>query len=89
MKPCVFCEVVGGERDAAVVFEDAETFAFLDHRPLLHGHCLVVPRRHVETLGELPAELVGPLFASVQRLARAVEEGMQADGAFVALNVKI
>ncbi len=63
--------------------------AFLDHRPLLHGHCLLVPRRHVETLAELPAELAGPLFANVQRLAGAVERGLDAAGAFVAINVKV
>ena len=89
MKPCVFCEVVRGEREAAVVYEDAETVAFLDHKPLLHGHCLLVPRRHVETLAELPATLAGPLFANVQRLASAVERGLDAAGAFVAINVKI
>ena len=72
-----------------MVYEDAETVAFLDHKPLLHGHCLLVPRRHVETLGELPAELAGPLFANVQRLAGAVERGLDAAGAFVAINVKI
>jgi histidine triad (HIT) family protein len=89
VKPCVFCEVVRGEREAAVVYEDAETVAFLDHKPLLHGHCLLVPRRHVETLGELPAELAARLFANVQRLAGAVERGLEAAGAFVAINVKI
>ena len=86
---CVFCEVVRGERPGAVVYEDEEVFAFLDHKPLLHGHCLVVPRRHVETLPGLPAELVVPLFGAVQRLAGAVEEGLAADGSFVAINTKI
>jgi histidine triad (HIT) family protein len=86
---CLFCELVRGERPAAVVHEDEQTFAFLDHKPLLHGHCLVVPRRHVETLPELPAALLQPLFGVVQRLSRAVEEGLAADGSFVAINTKI
>ncbi|HEX5758282.1 MAG TPA: HIT family protein [Thermoanaerobaculia bacterium] len=89
MKPCVFCEVVRGEREAAVVLADEGHVAFLDHKPLLHGHCLVVPRRHVETLAELAPQEVGPLFAAVQRLARAVEAGLEAEGVFIAINVKI
>lgn len=72
-----------------MVHEDEHALAFLDHKPLLRGHCLVVPRRHVETLPELPADLLAPLFAAVQRLGRAVEEGLAADGSFVAINTKV
>ncbi|MGZ8667071.1 MAG: HIT family protein, partial [Solirubrobacterales bacterium] len=59
---------------------------FLDHRPLFHGHCLLVPRPHVETLLELPDADVGPLFVTAKRLARAVTAAMGAKGTFVALN---
>jgi len=86
---CIFCEIARGERPAVLVYEDEEAVAFLDHRPLLHGHCLVVPRRHVETLPELPADLLASFFAVVQRLCRAVEEGLAAQGSFVAINNKI
>jgi histidine triad (HIT) family protein len=60
--------------------------AFLDHRPLFPGHCLLLPREHHETLMDLPAELIQPLFRNAQILARAVEEAMQAEGVFVAMN---
>lgn len=63
--------------------------AFLDHRPLFHGHCLVVPRKHFETLSDLPAELVSPLFANVQLLSRAVETALSAEGSFVAMNNRV
>ena len=65
------------------------TIAFLDHRPLFLGHTLLVPRQHVETLTELPAALLAPLFGTAQLLARAVEEGMKAQGTFVAMNNKV
>ena len=71
------------------MLEDGSAFAFLDFRPVFPGHCLLVPRDHYETLGDLPGDLVGPLFATAQRLARAVESGMDADGTFVAMNNKI
>jgi len=63
--------------------------AFLDHRPLFIGHTLLVPKAHYETLADLPAELVGPLFANVQLLARAVERAMEAEGSFVAINNRV
>lgn len=60
--------------------------AFLDVKPLFHGHVLVVPRAHVVTLPELPAADVAPYFARVQLLARAVPKAMGAEGTFVAMN---
>lgn len=85
-KTCAFCAIVRGEAAAEVVFEDEETVAFLDHKPLLPGHVLVVPRAHVATLAVLPDELVAPFFGTVRRMARAVEAGMAAEGSFVAIN---
>jgi histidine triad (HIT) family protein len=89
VRGCIFCDIVAGSVPAYRVLEDERTIAFLDHRPLLPGHVLVVPRTHYETLGELPADEVGPLFVNVQRLALAVERGLNADGSFVAVNIRI
>jgi histidine triad (HIT) family protein len=88
-KVCVFCEIVRGALPAEIVFEDEQTMAFLDQRPLFPGHCLLVPRQHHETLQDLPADLVPPLFLTAQLLARAVERGMQAEGVYVAMNNRV
>jgi histidine triad (HIT) family protein len=86
---CLFCRIVSGEVPAVVVYEDDNAIAFLDHRPLFHGHTLLVPRRHVETLGDLPASLVGPFFKAAQLLSRAVEPALGAEGTFIAMNNRI
>jgi histidine triad (HIT) family protein len=86
---CVFCAIVGGEHDARVVLEDAETLAFLDSRPLFPGHTLLVTRAHVETLADLPDELMGELFANARLLARVMEEWLGAQGSFVAINNRV
>jgi histidine triad (HIT) family protein len=86
---CVFCAIARGERDAAVVLEDADCLAFLDHRPVFPGHVLVIPRVHHETLLDLPAADVGPLFANARLIAAALERGLEAQGTFVALNNRI
>jgi histidine triad (HIT) family protein len=83
---CVFCAIASGEADAEIVFEDDATLAFLDNRPLFHGHALLIPREHHETLADLPAELVGPLFAGAQLLSRAIPAAMEKPGSFVAMN---
>ncbi len=86
---CSFCSIAGHTTSADSVFEDEISLAFLDHRPLFPGHCLLVPKEHVPTLADLPDALLGPLFTNVRLLARAVEEGMQAEGAFIAINEKV
>lgn len=86
---CTFCDIVAGLVQSYPVFEDDRTLVFLDYRPLLAGHCLVVPRTHYELLRDLPAAEVGPYFQVVQRLATAVEQAFAAEGAFVATNIKV
>src|SRR5262245_50788279 len=83
---CPFCAIVRGELPARVVAQTPETVAFLDQRPVFKGHTLVVPRAHLETIRDLPSELIATLFAEVRRVAAAVQDGLGADGTFVAAN---
>lgn len=89
LKECLFCKVVSGELQAHVVFRDDISIAFLDHRPLFPGHCLLVPTDHYETLSDLPVKLVGPFFKNVQLLTRAVELACNSEGSFVAMNNRV
>ena len=86
---CLFCRIVVGSEAAEVVLDEPHAVGFLDIRPVFPGHVLLVPRTHYGTLADLPADEVGPLFATAQRLAAAVETGLAADGTFVAMNNKI
>jgi histidine triad (HIT) family protein len=86
---CLFCKIVARDVEAVVVFEDEVSLAFLDHRPLFHGHCLLIPKQHFETLADLPKQLIRPLFGNAQLLARAVESGLKAQGSFVAMNNRV
>jgi histidine triad (HIT) family protein len=89
MESCMFCRIVKGEIPGHMVFEDDVTLAFLDHRPLFPGHCLLVPKIHYETLLDLPTTLFTPMMTNAQLLARAVERGLEAQGSFVAINNRI
>ncbi len=86
---CLFCKIVSGIEAARVVFEDEISIAFLDHRPVFPGHCLLIPKTHHETLSDLPSDLIEPLFKNAQFMARAVESGMEAHGTFVAMNNRV
>ena len=86
---CLFCRIVSGSLEAAIVHEGSNFLVFLDHRPLFHGHCLVIPKQHSETLTDLPVEKVAPFFEEVQFISRVVENAMNAEGTFVAMNNRV
>jgi histidine triad (HIT) family protein len=86
---CLFCKIVNGEIAARIVFEDDVCLAFLDHRAVFPGHCLLIPKSHYETLVDLPPNLIEQFFTNAQSLARAVEKGMEAHGTFVAMNNRV
>jgi histidine triad (HIT) family protein len=86
---CAFCQIVAGDLSARVVREDDRTLAFLDVRPLFPGHVLLVPKAHVETLADLPDDLVGPLFTQARCLSAVMETALGAAGSFVAMNNKV
>ena len=88
---CVFCAIASAPADAspqpaAVVARGDGWCAFLDRTPVFKGHVLVVPTTHYETLADLPAPQVGPLFVVVQTIARLLPAALEADGTFVAAN---
>jgi histidine triad (HIT) family protein len=83
---CAFCAIIRGEEKAAIILETERLIAFLDHRPLFYGHTLLVPKQHVVLLSDLPADQVPEFFRTAQRLERAVEDGLSADGSMILIN---
>ena len=81
---CVFCQIINGALAGMVVFEDENSVAILDHRPLFPGHTLLLPRTHFESLADLAQSQIGEFFGNVQLVAKAVEVAMAAEGSFVA-----
>ncbi len=83
---CAFCAVIRGDEKAPMIFETERLVAFLDHRPLFHGHTLLLPKIHVQLMSDLPEDRVQEFFVAAQRLQRAIETGLEADGSLVLIN---
>lgn len=86
---CTFCDIVNGNTDAYIVFEDDYTITFLDRRPLFPGHCLLIPKVHYETISELPTELIQPVFENVRFLSDIIKLTFASEGTFIAVNNKV
>jgi histidine triad (HIT) family protein len=86
---CTFCQIANGELPAQIVHRDENVVAFLDRAPLLLGHVLVMPTNHVETLDDLPDDLLAPVLGAVRRTSIAVQKALRAEGSFVATNTRV
>ena len=70
---CVFCRVVARESPADIVYEDDEVLAFKDLYPKAPVHCLIIPKRHIESLATLaPADTL--LIGQCLQAARVLGE---------------
>jgi diadenosine tetraphosphate (Ap4A) HIT family hydrolase len=75
--PCFVCSILAGHPDYSHhdVYEDADTIAFLARWPTLLGHCVVAPRRHVESW---VCDLDEPQFLAFQRVVYRVARALAA-----------
>jgi histidine triad (HIT) family protein len=80
MEECLFCKIISGDIPSEKVYEDEKVLAFLDINPRNPGHALVVPKKHYQTILEMPDEELGNIFIIVKKIAKAVKTGMKADG---------
>lgn len=86
---CTFCKIIRKEESSYIVFENEQFIAFLDKKPLFPGHCLLVPKGHIENFDKLPHDQIAPLFEFSQVLSKAIETSMHAHGTFIAINNKV
>jgi histidine triad (HIT) family protein len=77
---CIFCKIVRREAPASIVYEDDATLAFMDIRPMLPGHTLVIPKAHAAYLEDLPEESSGPILKTAKNVAAALRRsGLQCE----------
>jgi histidine triad (HIT) family protein len=79
----VFAKILRGEIPCHKVHEDAHTLAFMDVMPQADGHTLVIPKQPSRNLLDADAAALGPLMASVQKVANAVRQAFGAEGMLI------
>lgn len=80
----IFAKILRGEMPNVTVFEDEIALAFMDVFPQAEGHTLVIPKDvEARNLLDMPTGKLGPYMERVQKVARAVEAGLQPDGVIV------
>ncbi len=78
--PCWLCRVAANAAKASIVSETADVLVLISPVPINPGHALVIPRRHIRNVYDLPDELAGPILSTAARVARASKVAFSADG---------
>jgi len=82
----IFQKIIAREIPATVIYEDADTLAFLDIGPIIKGHTLVIPKTPYLTLAEAPEETLAALMRVCKIVAAAQMKGLGADGVNIIQN---
>jgi histidine triad (HIT) family protein len=78
---CIFCKVVSREAKATIVYHDEQVTAFRDIHPVAPTHILIVPNKHIDSVGTLEPEdeqIIGHIFTVARKLAE--QEGISNGG---------
>jgi histidine triad (HIT) family protein len=78
MQDSIFTKIIKGEIPCHKVFEDELTFAFLDIHPKSPGHTLVIPKKQIEFVWDLPDEDYAALMATAKKVAKRIKEVLNA-----------
>lgn len=87
MEGCIFCRIISGEIPSNMVYTDEDIVAFRDINPQAPVHLLIVPRKHIPRVYDLPPGdygLMGKMVEVANRLAR--EEGVTESGYRLVIN---
>ena len=76
----IFARIIRGELPAIKVYEDDQVLAFMDIMPQAEGHTLVIPKTPAVTLLDLPAEAAAYSIQIVQKIAKAIDKALNAEG---------
>jgi len=72
--PSIFTRIINREIPAHILREDDDYLAFLDVRPIRPGHSLVIPKREIDDVFDLPDPLLSGLLLFARPVANAIRE---------------
>lgn len=84
---CIFCRIVDGKIKSNILYRDDNLLAFPDISPLAPTHILIIPRKHIPTVADMPADdaaLIGEMAKAAVKLAH--EQGIAEKGFRLVIN---
>ncbi len=86
MEETIFAKIIKREIPAEIIYEDAETLAFLDIAPVAEGHTLVIPKNPARNVFDIEPESFAAMAKTAKKVAIALKTALGADGVSIAMN---
>jgi len=80
MKNCIFCKIIKKQEPARIIYEDKDVICFLPKTIEVYGHTLIVPKKHYESLYDIPEKLLSKIIRIAKKLALAYKKKIGATG---------
>lgn len=71
---CVFCKIINNEIPSYKIYETDKVFAFLDINPVNPGHTLVIPKKHVDYIFDIPDKEYSNLFLEAKKISKVLKK---------------
>ena len=75
----IFSKIISGEIPSYKIAENEKFFAFLDIMPLAIGHTLVVPKKEIDYIFDLPENLLAEMMVFSKNVAKKIEKSIECD----------
>lgn len=83
---CIFCNIVNKKLPSINVYEDENTYAFLDINPDNIGHTIIVPKKHFRNIFDIDENIFCELFKPLKKLSVAIKKATGASGVKIVIN---
>ena len=80
MEDCIFCKIVKGEIPSEKIYENDNFFCILDISPIAEGHTLIIPKKHFETILDIPDNLGPELLEAIKKISLDLIKEGKAEG---------
>jgi histidine triad (HIT) family protein len=74
MQDSIFTKIINGDIPSYKVYEDEKVLAFLDIHPVQPGHTLVIPKKQIEFVWDLPDEDYRAVMDAAKKVALRLRE---------------
>jgi len=70
---CLFCNLIEGKIPSTKILENDNFLAFKDIQPQAKIHVLIIPKAHIESFNEMPANIMADMTPFIQEVASTLE----------------
>lgn len=83
---CVFCKIINGDIPSYTIYEDDILKVFMDIKPDVNGHLLIIPKEHILDMDTIDDETLCYMMMIARKMKKLLKEKLNIDGLTIIQN---